>query len=59
MELADGFIAVFPRSCRKDVADRAYKVLLDHGQSCEQCVDDGSRCETGTSLWRLVREARR
>lgn len=49
----------FPRACRPCLGLRAYQAILDHGSTCEQCVDDGSRCDTGLSLSRLVREARR
>lgn len=49
----------FPRACRPCLGLRAYQALLDHGSTCEQCVDDGSRCDTGVGLSRLVREARR
>lgn len=49
----------FPRGCPSCVATRAHRALLDHASSCEQCVDDGARCETGLGLNRLIRQARR
>jgi hypothetical protein len=59
MELADGFITVFPRSCPPCVATHALRALHDHASSCERCVDDASNCDTGKALWRVIREARR
>ncbi len=49
----------FPRGCHPCVGENAYRAILDHATSCEQCVDDVSRCETGLALWRAVRSARR
>lgn len=49
----------FPRACRDCVGPQTYRALLDHAQTCEQCADDQSRCETGKALREAVREARR
>jgi len=49
----------FPRGCRKCVHDQAYRTLLDHAPSCEQCVDDAAQCGVGLALRRLMREYRR
>jgi hypothetical protein len=54
----DGTV-LFPRGCKKCTEPRAMRALLDHTGSCEQCVDDHTGCETGLSLVRLIREARR
>lgn len=45
----------FPRACRRCAADAAYAELKAHTRTCEQCVDDVSRCETGMSLNRVMR----
>lgn len=37
----------------------AYRALLEHTQSCEQCIDDYRECPTGRALVRTVRDARR
>jgi len=49
----------FPRGCRRCAEREALKALVEHGQTCEQCVDDRTRCPTGLSLVRAVRAARR
>lgn len=49
----------FPRACRKCTHDRAFAALHEHAPTCEQCVDDAGRCETGRALQRLMREYRR
>lgn len=36
----------------------AYRALLDHVSTCEQCVDDSRECPTGRALIRTLREAR-
>lgn len=59
LTLSDGHITMFPRACRRCVAERALRTLHDHATSCEQCVDDASNCDTGKALWRVIREARR
>ncbi|MFF9129105.1 hypothetical protein [Streptomyces sp. NPDC014806] len=55
----DGHYSTFPRGCAPCVADRAHRALLDHGASCEQCVDNAELCIVGRVLYRLVREGRR
>ncbi|NUS22739.1 MAG: hypothetical protein HOV92_00725 [Streptomyces sp.] len=55
----DGRYSTFPRACRRCVHEAAYKVLIGHASSCEQCVDDSSQCDTGRALLRLMREHRR
>lgn len=52
-------VSWYPRACRRCVADRAYKAILDHTLSCERCVDEPALCDTGRALNRLVRECRR
>ena len=37
----------------------AFKALLEHTQTCEQCTDDSRKCGTGRALIRTVRDARR
>jgi len=59
VRLLDGAVTMFPRSCRRCVADRAYQAILGHTMSCEQCVDEPARCDTGRALNRLIRENRR
>ncbi|MFE7954359.1 hypothetical protein [Streptomyces sp. NPDC057413] len=54
-----GCYSTYPRGCCSCTADRAHRALLDHGGSCEQCVDDGALCPTGRALYRLVRQGRR
>ncbi|GGY73011.1 hypothetical protein ACWDE9_35605 [Streptomyces olivaceoviridis] len=49
----------FPRACRPCALKQAMAALVDHGQSCEQCIDDHNLCTTGLGLVRAVREARR
>ncbi|MFF4350668.1 hypothetical protein [Streptomyces sp. NPDC001530] len=49
----------FPRGCLMCAGARAYRTLLDHAGTCEQCADDQSQCETGKALRAAVREARR
>ncbi|MFG2638557.1 hypothetical protein ACGFX8_33015 [Streptomyces sp. NPDC048362] len=49
----------FPRACRPCAERQALAAVLEHGQVCEQCTDDHTRCETGLTLVRAVREARR
>lgn len=49
----------FPRACRPCVHTAAYRALLDHAPSCEQCVDDAAGCEIAVALRRLMREYRR
>ena len=45
----------FPRACRRCTADAAYAELKAHIGACEQCVDDASRCDTGSNLNRVMR----
>jgi hypothetical protein len=59
INLLGSSVSWFPRGCHPCTAEQVYPVLLNHGQSCEQCVDDAPQCEIGSTLWRLVREARR
>ncbi|AVH57900.1 MULTISPECIES: hypothetical protein [Streptomyces] len=49
----------FPRGCRRHAGEAAYRALLDHAPSCEQCVDNADRCDTNTALRHLIREGRR
>ena len=49
----------FPRACRPCTLRRGMETLQSHSDTCEQCVDDHTQCETGVALVRLVREARR
>ncbi|MEV0981187.1 hypothetical protein [Streptomyces sp. NPDC049915] len=55
----DGRYSTFPRGCAPCVAARAHRALLDHGGSCEQCLDNRELCYVGRTLYRLVRNARR
>jgi hypothetical protein len=55
----DGHYSTYPRGCRSCTADRAHRALLDHGGSCEQCVDERALCPVGRTLYRLVRDGRR
>lgn len=50
---------IFPRACRRDTGEAAYRALLDHAPACEQCVDNAAECPLGRALNRLVREGRR
>ncbi|MET8766300.1 hypothetical protein [Streptomyces sp. NPDC004658] len=52
-------VSWFPRACRPCALKQAMDALLEHGQSCEQCVDDSSLCPVGLTLTRAIREARR
>ena len=54
----DGHYSTFPRACRICVHTEAYRTILDHGGTCEQCVDDLDSCETGVGLRALMREYR-
>jgi hypothetical protein len=58
IRVLDSSVTAFPRGCRRDAGVAAYRALLDHAPSCEQCVDDATGCETGTLLRRLIREGR-
>ncbi|KUN03130.1 hypothetical protein AQI95_24535 [Streptomyces yokosukanensis] len=49
----------FLRGCKACAQALVIPTLQDHTNSCEQCVDDYTRCETGAGLVRLVRETRR
>lgn len=51
-------ITAFPRACRACVHQQAYLTLFDHAPTCEPCVDDVDRCETGVALRALMRECR-
>ncbi|MGW1000730.1 hypothetical protein [Streptomyces sp. NPDC002520] len=51
--------AWFPRACKPCAQQQAMDTLMQHTQTCEQCVDDHTQCPTGLGLVRLVREARR
>ncbi|MFF2331853.1 MULTISPECIES: hypothetical protein [unclassified Streptomyces] len=37
----------------------AYRALLEHTHTCEQCVDDSRGCPTNRALARTLRDARR
>jgi hypothetical protein len=58
IRVLDSYVTAFPRGCRRDASEAAYLALLDHAPTCEQCVDDAARCETGAVLQRLIREGR-
>ncbi|CAK7286735.1 hypothetical protein [Streptomyces misionensis] len=49
----------YPRACRRCVEREALKAVVEHGETCEQCVDDHAQCPTGLNLVRAVRAARR
>ncbi|GAA3099213.1 hypothetical protein ACFQ0X_08180 [Streptomyces rectiviolaceus] len=49
----------FPRGCRFCAEPRAYRALLDHIQSCEQCADETGRCTEGHALRQRLKEVRR
>ncbi|GGX54189.1 hypothetical protein [Streptomyces fructofermentans] len=36
----------------------AFRALLDHTQTCVQCIADSRKCATGRVLVRTVRQAR-
>lgn len=55
----DGRYSTFPRGCHRCTHEAAYKALIGHTASCEQCIDDSSQCDTGRALLRLMRENRR
>ncbi|MEV0982618.1 hypothetical protein [Streptomyces sp. NPDC049915] len=55
----DGHYSTFPRGCASCIGDRAHQALLDHGHTCERCVDGGALCIVGRTLHQLVREAQR
>ncbi|MGW2720869.1 hypothetical protein [Streptomyces sp. NPDC001492] len=55
----DGRYSTFPRACHRHTHEAAYKALIAHTASCEQCVDDSTQCPTGRALLRLMREHRR
>lgn len=55
----DGEYDWFPRGCKACTGTEAYRALLDHASSCEQCIVEASRCEVGRDLWRLVRDGHR
>ena len=57
--LGNGAITIFPRSCRPCVATHAHRTLLRHAPTCESCVDNAAECDTGRTLYRLVRDHRR
>lgn len=44
-------------SYSKGPAGLAYRALLEHTQTCEQCVDNVQECATGRALVRTLREA--
>ncbi|MFF9279493.1 hypothetical protein [Streptomyces griseosporeus] len=50
--------SAFPRGCRPCTHTAANRALQDHAPRCEQCVDDGSKCETGMALYRMIRDSR-
>jgi hypothetical protein len=54
-----GHYSTFPRACAPCLAGRAHPALLDHGGTCEQCLDDRELCMVGRVLYRLVRQGRR
>ena len=55
----DGRYSTFPRACHRHAHEAAYKALIAHTLSCEQCVDNAAECPTGRALLRLMRENRR
>lgn len=57
--LLNGLIVMFPRACPPCVAKYAHRALHRHAPTCEPCVDNADRCDTGRALYRLIRENRR
>lgn len=55
---SEGDFVWFPRACRFCASRPAYLALLDHIQSCEQCVDEAASCAEGSALRRTLRKAR-
>lgn len=49
----------FPRGCRVCAEAHAYRALLDHTQSCEQCADEPALCREGHTLRQVLKEVRR
>ncbi|MGW0996415.1 hypothetical protein [Streptomyces sp. NPDC002520] len=49
----------FPRACKPCAQQQAMDTLMQHTQTCEQCVDDHTQCPIGLGLVRAVRRARR
>ncbi|MFH8485845.1 hypothetical protein [Streptomyces longisporoflavus] len=49
----------FPRGCRLCTEPHAYRVLLDHAQSCEQCADETGHCAEGRALRQTLKGVRR
>ncbi|MEV7286336.1 hypothetical protein AB0O01_17470 [Streptomyces sp. NPDC093252] len=54
-ERKDGGRRWFPRACRTHTGLTAYRALLDHAPTCEQCVDNHTGCPIGRPLARLTR----
>lgn len=50
---------IFPRGCPPCTVLHAHRQLLNHAGSCEQCADDGARCQASSGLRRALREGRR
>jgi hypothetical protein len=49
----DGTTKVFPRACRRCVADQAAEAAGAHAAICESCVDNPMGCDTVGALRRL------
>lgn len=49
---------IFPRGCARCAMEHAYRQLLDHSGTCEQCADNASLCPDTVELRRILREAR-
>lgn len=50
---------IFPRGCARCVQSAAYKQVLDHSSSCEQCADNAALCPDTAALRKALQEARR
>ncbi|QNP73423.1 hypothetical protein IAG44_30910 [Streptomyces roseirectus] len=50
--------STFPRACAGCVGTAADRALRAHAGLCEQCVDDGARCEIATALRQLIEASR-
>jgi len=59
LKLSDGHITMFPRACRPCVATHAHRTLHNHAPTCESCVDNAAKCDTGRALYQLIRDHRR
>ncbi|WP_406200191.1 hypothetical protein OG331_25310 [Streptomyces sp. NBC_01017] len=53
-----GGVTLFPRGCRDCVRAAALRTYGVHADTCEQCVDNPTLCDTRRALRRLALEAR-